>query len=87
MNLSSLNVSGCRTLIPASNAAVFTGGGESLCPLPLSLSGWVTTRLILSPEFISNRKEGRAKSGVPKNMMDKSVRPQANIRQAFSQFL
>jgi hypothetical protein len=72
--------------MPSPNAAVFTGGGESLCPLPLTLSVWVTTRLIFSPEFINDQKEGRANSGVPKNMMDKSVKPQQTYGRRFRNF-
>ena len=57
--------SGARTGIPASRAASFTGEGASFRPLPLGLSGWVTTPTISCPPSLSPWKEGREKAGVP----------------------
>jgi len=46
-------------------ASSFTGGGVKCFPLPLGLSGWVTTAIISSPDVINALRDGTAKSGVP----------------------
>ena len=54
---------------PAARASSLTGGGLSLRPLPLGLSGWQTTATTSSPWSRRACSEGTAKSGVPMKMM------------------
>src|SRR3989344_90046 len=63
----SSSFSGCKTAIFLFSAHTFTGGGVSAMPLPLDVSGGVTTREGTRPSFSRSSRKTAASSGVPKN--------------------
>ena len=79
--------SGCKTNIPFSRRILSTGGELSFYLLPFGLSGCVRTAITSYPSSTSIFKLGIENSGVPMNIIFKSIQLQSSLFFRFSSLI